>query len=115
MWVARTSRNRRWYVFYGVCLASVLSFLLFEALDIDGSGLRLPATAATTALSLSLGEDRGDEIHVHATAALLRGIVLHEAATGTEHITDPPHLAVALSLQYHVALPRASLDSPPLA
>lgn len=31
---------------YGVFLAFVLSFILFEALDIDGSGLRLPATPA---------------------------------------------------------------------
>ena len=50
-------RGRRWYVLYGVCLAFVLSFILFEALDIDSSGLQV---TANTALSQSIGEERGD-------------------------------------------------------
>lgn len=94
---------------YGVCLAFVLSFILFEALDIDGSGLQM---AANTVLSQSVGEERG-ELHVYATAALLRGIVLFEAATSAERIGDPPHLADSLSHHYHIALPRASLSPPP--
>ena len=103
-------RGRRWYVLYGVCLAFVLSFILFEALDIDSSGLQV---TANTALSQSIGEERGDELHVYATAALLRSIVLLEAATSAERIGDPPHLAASLSHHCHIALPRASLSAPP--
>jgi hypothetical protein len=110
MRLASAPGDRRWYVLYGVCLAFVVSFILFEALDIDGSGLQV---AANTALSQSVGEELGNELHGYATAALLRGIVLFEAATSAERIGDPPHLAVSLSHHCHIALPRASLSPPP--
>ena len=113
MLLGRAPRGRRWYLLYGVGLAFVLSFILFEALDIDGSGLQAATNTAPFVLSLSTGEERGDGLHVYATAALLRGIVLFEAAIGVEGDGDPPHLAVSLSHHYHIALPRASLNPPP--
>jgi hypothetical protein len=97
-----------------VCLAFVVSFVLFEALDIDGSSLQVAATSAPFAAGQSIGEERGDDLHVYATTALQKGIVLLEAAVGgVERIGDAPHLGVLISRNYHIALPRASLSPPP--
>jgi hypothetical protein len=113
MRLANPLRGRLWYVLYGVCLVFVVSFILFEALDIDGSSLQVATTSAPFALSQSIGEERGDDLHVYATAALLKGIVLLEAAIAAERVGDAPHLGVLLSHHYHIALPRASLSPPP--
>jgi hypothetical protein len=96
-----------------VCLAFVVSFILFEALDIDGSSLHVAATSSPVALGQSIGEERGDDLHVYATTALQKGIVLLEAAVGVERIGNAPHLGVLIAHNYRIALPRASLSPPP--
>lgn len=113
MRLACSPKGRLWYALYGVCLVFVVSFILFEALDIDGSNLQVAATSALFAVGQSIGEERGDDLHVYATTALQKGIVLLEAAVGVERIGDAPHLGVLISRTYHIALPRASLSPPP--
>jgi hypothetical protein len=111
MRLACAPRGWLWYALFGVCFAFVVSFILFEALDIDGSSLRVAATSAPAA-GQSIGEERSDDLHVYATSALVKGIVLLEAASDVERIGNVPHLAVAIS-RNHLALPRASLSPPP--
>jgi hypothetical protein len=40
-------RSALWMLAYGVCLVLVLSFILFEVLDVDGSDFASPMRAAT--------------------------------------------------------------------
>jgi hypothetical protein len=96
-----------------VCFAFVVSFILFEALDIDGSSLQVAATSAPFAVGQSIVEERGDDLHVCATSAFQKVIVRLEAPVRAERISDAPHLGVLISRHYHIALPRASLSPPP--
>jgi hypothetical protein len=92
MRLANPLRGRLWYVLYGVCLVFVVSFILFEALDIDGSSLQVATTSAPFALSQSIGEEPVDDLHVYATATLLKGIVLLEAAISFAQPTPSPRV-----------------------
>ena len=44
----RPARGPLWIATYGVCFLLVLSFILFEVLDVDGSDFASPLHAATT-------------------------------------------------------------------
>jgi hypothetical protein len=113
MQLARSPQGWLWHALYAVCFAFVVSFILFEALDIDGSNLQVAATSSPSAAGQSLGEDRVDDLHVYATTAFQKGIVRLEAAIGAERIGDGPDPGVLMSRHNHLALPRASLSPPP--
>ncbi|OLC16224.1 MAG: hypothetical protein AUH29_05805 [Candidatus Rokubacteria bacterium 13_1_40CM_69_27] len=113
---AVSSRSRLWYVFYAVCLAFVVSFVLFEVLDIDGSDFRFLTTPARGALKSTNEEHEADLRRACVLAAQLTSLTAAVAplqvvtmTTRLEHVASVPRLAVVVAHENRIALPRASL------
>jgi hypothetical protein len=111
-------RTPLWLALYGLAVLSVLSFVFFEALDIDGSDFE----PAPSKLAIKVAEDSNDQLKrssVHGGPAV---VVLPTAAAdpspGADTLARPGLRCVVIRSGSfsHAALPRALLsDVPPFA
>ncbi len=115
----RCSRPRLWLIVYSICCLLVLSFILFEVLDVDGSDFPQP----TNTVALKLAESPADSVRRAAPALGPHGItalaVSLAMVPGTAPSQDPVIARVdpvpAPSPLVRALLPRASLDDAPHA
>ncbi len=118
-WWSRHRRSPVCLVFYAACLIFVLSFILFEVLDVDGSDFQVP-TGRNATLRASTTEEHADALRraafINAVAPLLLiGLLALAASSATmRHITSPPTISARASIgrRYRAPLARATLPAP---
>ena len=86
---ARTRRTRLWVALYGLALLAVLSFVLFEVLDVDGSDF----DPAPSKLAIKVAEDAHEELK--RGASLPGGPLIAPALTTAP--VDPSPASTALA------------------
>ncbi len=115
----RCSRPRLWLVVYSICCLLVLSFILFEVLDVDGSDFPKP----TNTVAVKLAESPSDGVRRTAPAFGPHGItalavslaIVPDTAPSPDPVIARVGPSPAPSLFVRAQLPRASLDDVPLA
>ncbi len=113
----RSVRSSRWLLgFYVACMALVVSFILFEVLDIDGSDF--PTAPVRSIRNAAAAEEAHDLRRVvpHGNAALLvdvrpgLGSIVIEPPPLPRPVDAPVVRPLALARTHPLTLPRASLD-----
>jgi hypothetical protein len=104
-------------IVYAICVLFVVSFILFEVLDIDGSNFR-PMPVGRSAVRAVTAEEHVEDLKrslLQVTALISWAapgarLELPTAALAVEAVTDRWRPAIAPSLRCRIALPRSSLS-----
>jgi len=117
-WWHRNRRSPLCLALYAACFLIVLSFILFEVLDVDGSDFPVP-TGRNATLRAATTEEHTDALRraasittsVPLVLVALVGLLTSSAAM-RQH--TPPTTAAGLvtARRYRTPLPRASLPAP---
>ncbi|HKC84168.1 MAG TPA: hypothetical protein VKD46_09230 [bacterium] len=118
-WWYRHRRSPLCLALYAVCLVIVLSFILFEVLDVDGSDFQIP-TGRSATVRATITEEHADTLRraalINAVAPLLLlGLVALVASSATvRQMLAPPTIAAGATdgRRYRAPLARASLPAP---
>jgi len=118
-WWYRHRRSSLCMVLYAACLVLVLSFILFEVLDVDGSDFQVPAGRGVTVRATTTEEHadamrRAAFIYAVAPLLLLASLGLLASPAAVRQMGPPPATAtgIATSRRYRTLLARASLPAP---
>ena len=75
-------RSPLWLVAYGVCLLLVVSFILFEVLDVDGSDFASPIHSATAPKAADPAQDIR-RVPLQGAVAMHGVVILDDSRTAT--------------------------------
>jgi hypothetical protein len=118
--LVRTRRTPLWLALYGLALLSVLSFVFFEVLDVDGSDFeRAPSKLAIKVAEESHDElKRGASVHDDSLLALALAPDASDSSPVSATLAHPGlrRVVIRSASLWRAALPRALLsDVPPSA
>ncbi len=109
--VLRRAQPQLWLVVYAICCVLVLSFILFEVLDVDGSDFPKPTNTVAVRLAEppSDGVRRVPTLGHGITAAITPAVVLDSTPKPDPVVCRIESVPAPAPLP-RVLLPRASLD-----
>src|SRR5438445_9847926 len=118
-WWHRHRRSPLCLSLYAVCFVIVLSFILFEVLDVDGSDFQVPTGRGATVRATTTEEHadamrRAAFISTVAPLLLLASLGLLASPAAVRQMGPPPATATGIgtSRRYRTLLARASLPAP---
>jgi hypothetical protein len=117
-WWYQHRRSPLCLALYAGCMVLVVSFILFEVLDVDGSDFQVPTGRGATVRATTT-EEHADALRraalINAVVPLLLLAVLDLVASSAtvRQMSPPPTAAgIATGRRYRVPLARAALPTP---